>query len=685
MSIQNTARPSGDQAAPVDPAAEARVRSHRRRRSWLFAIAAIAVIAIPLAANALFSGAFSNVADNLGRVPAAVVNNDKLITTTAADGTQSTVYAGRGLVTELTGPNQTGFDWNVTNSDDAAKGLADGTYYAVLTIPENFSAQINTLGTPAPAQGSVSIVTDDAHGYLSGVVASTVGTALKAGFGETITAQVLTGVYSGLGTVGTQLSTAANGAGQLASGASGLTDGLNQLATGASSAASGAGSLSSGIDTYTGGVDSLADGVSTLDSQAGSLSRLSGAVSDYTDGVSTLAGGFSQLQSGFVAAVNSNPNLPDATKQQLLGSYAQLSGGLNQAAAGGSTLSSQTASGLDALQGGIAQLSSGASQLSGGSAQLRSGASDLSGGLTTLASGVQQSAAGAAQLTSGATTLQSGLQTGADALTKSAATDPAASAAVAANPIAVDVSTQNSAGGIGSVIAVLVVPAGLWFGALAIFLFLRPIRASLLASSTPTGRLAVRLFGRASVFAALQAIVVIAYLQFSLNPAWSSLPALLGFGLLVALAFTAFHQFLTAAFGRVGAVISLILFAVQIATTAGIYPVEILAGPFQFINAISPLAYAVSGIQGILTGGAAGPVWTSVGVLAVLLLLSLVFATAALARRRRPERTGWLLVGAPERSTGVRRAAAVAAVSAPVASASAGGASVSAVAAPSGA
>ncbi|RFA10568.1 hypothetical protein B7R54_16155 [Subtercola boreus] len=648
MSIQNTAAPAAE-AAPV--------RSHRRRSRWWFAVAAVAVIVVPLAANALFSGAFSNVSDNLDKVPAAVVNNDKLLTTTAADGTQSTVYAGRGLVTELTGPGQTGFDWNVTNSEDAAKGLADGTYYAVLTIPENFSAQINTLGTPAPAQGSIDIQTDDSHGYLAGVVASTVGTALKAGFGQTITAQVLTGVYSGLGTVGTQLSTAANGATQLGTGASTLTDGLNQLATGASGAASGAATLSSGISQYTGGVDSLADGVQTLDAQAGNLSQLSDGVSTYTGGISTLAGGFSSLQSGIVAAVNSNPNIPDAQKQQLLGTYAQLSGGLNQAAAGGSTLSSQTSSGLDALQGGISELSSGASQLSSGSGQLRDGASQLSDGVAQLATGAQQSAAGAGQLATGATTLASGLQTGADALTKSSATDPAASAKVAADPIAVNVTTLNSAGGIGSVIAILIVPAGLWIGALAIFLLLRPIRTSLLASSASTGRLVLRIFGRASLFAAIQALVVVAYLQFSLNTPWSSLPALLGFALLVALAFTAFHQFLRSAFGRVGAVVSLILFAVQIATTAGIYPVEILSGPFQFISSISPVAYAVSGMQGILAGGSAGTVWASVAVLGILLLLSLLFAGAALARRRRPERTGWLLVGAPARETGPRRVA----------------------------
>ncbi|CAN5309309.1 hypothetical protein BH09ACT6_BH09ACT6_22620 [soil metagenome] len=639
---------SGAATPPTLTPSESPARSYRRRRAWLFALAALAVIAIPLAANGLFSSAFSNVADNLGTVPAAVVNNDKLITTTAADGTQSTVYAGRGLVTELTGPSSTGFDWNVTNSADAAKGLADGTYYAVLTIPENFSQQISTQGTPNPAQGSIDIATDNSHGYLAGVVASTVASAIKAGFGQTITTQVVSGLFSSFGTIGTQLSTAADGAGKIASGQSSMTDGLTQLAAGASTSASGASSLSSGVAAYTGGVDSLAGGLSSLNSSAGGLSQLSGGVSDYTAGVGTLSQGAADLTPGIQALVATSA-LPDAQKQKILAGYQQLAGGLGQASSHGTTLSQQTTSSLDALQTGIGQLSSAALQLSAGSAGLSSGTSSMADGLSSLAAGVQQSADGSAQLAASTTQLQSGLQSGADELAKNTAADPAAAAAVTADPLSVNVSVQHGGGGIASVIAILVIPAGLWIGALAVFLFVRPLSSALLASSASTARLLARVFGRASALALAQVVLVVGYLHLSLGAAWGTLPATFAFSLLIALAFTAFHQLLTLAFGRVGAVISLILFAVQFASTAGVYPAQILSGPFQFISTISPLSAAVSGIQGILTGGAAGPVWSSVVALALMLLVSLLLSGIALARRRNPVRTGWLMVGAKGR------------------------------------
>ncbi|MCU1479224.1 MAG: hypothetical protein JWQ19_10 [Subtercola sp.] len=632
------------------PAAGAPARSHRRRRGLWFAIGLLAVIAIPLAAAGLFSGAFSSVSTNINKVPAALVNNDKLITTTAADGTKSTVYAGRGLVTQLTGPDPSGFDWNVTNSADAAAGLASGKYYAVLTIPEGFSQQVSSLGTPTPQQASIDIATDNSHGYLSSVIATTVGNSIQAGFGQTVTAQVLTGVYTGLGTVGTQLSTAANGAGQLATGANSLTDGLNQLSTGAASAASGAASLSSGVTAYTGGVDQLAGGLSTLDDNAGSLSQLSSGVTQYTDGVSQLSTGADGLADGIQAAIASS-TLPASVKQQLSAGYTQLQGGLSQASSAGSTLSSSTSSGVSQLQSGISQLSSGANQLSDNSAALDSGASGLSSGLAQLATGTQQSAAGSAQLATGITTLQTGLQTGADSLKNNTATDPAAAAKIAANPIAVNVTALNPVSGIGQVISILIIPAGLWIGALAVFLFFRPLKSAVLASSASTGRLVARVFARASGLGIIQVVLVMLYVYLTSGGSWSTLPAAFAFSVLVSLAFMAFNQFLTTAFGRVGIIVSLILFAVQIATTAGLYPVQILAGPFQVVSAISPMTYAVAGLQGILTGGDSGPVWTSAVVMALILLVSLLLCGFALARRRSPIRTGWLLVGADARPT----------------------------------
>lgn len=645
-------------------------RSRRRTKIVLVALTALAVVLTPFAVNGLFSGALANADTNLSSVPAAVVNNDEMTTTTNPDGTESVNFAGRAVVTELTGSGETGFDWNVTNSADAEKGLADGTYYAVLTIPETFSADINTLGTTTPEQSLIQIETDDSHGYLQGVLASTVASAVQAGFGQQITAQVVNGIYTSFGTVGTSLSDAADGASQLATGADGLasggtqlTDGLTQLSSGAASATTGASELADGLGQLSSGATAAADGAAQLstgvaqyttgvDGVAAGLGALSSQSAPLVNGVSTYTQTVDDLALIAASAPGTDPRLVaglqglSAGSASINGGLGEVKGAIDQLAAGAGELSAGSAgltTGAAGLADGVSQLASGLQQTAPGATQLADGVGQLSTGLAQTVPGAQQIASGAGQLGDGATTLAEGLTTGADQLSANVSDDPEAAAKVIAQPVTVDVTSQNQVGEIGQVVSTLLLPVALWLGALALFLWIRPFSAGVLASSVSTGRLTLRTFGRAAVFAALQVVPIVAFLHLALGVEWSLLPATLGFSFVVALAFMAFHQLLATAFGRIGAIVSLVLLALQLASTGGLYPVEILSGPFQAISAISPLSYAVSGIQAIFTGGSGGTVATALLVMALLLLVSLLLSAAALQRRRRPVEIGWVV------------------------------------------
>ncbi len=211
-------------------------------RAGRLRIAAIAaVILVPLAFAGLFVGALSQASTAAERIPAAIVNGDTLVYSTAADGTRSPIFAGRQLVTELTGGSSAGgsggFDWTITNRADARKALADGTIDAILTVPKNFSSSILSLRSPNPVRATIAIQTDDAHSYLTGAVAQAVGDGMVTAFGTAITEQYISGIYASVGTLGSSLSTAADGAGGLATGATDLSGGLGSLSGGATSAA----------------------------------------------------------------------------------------------------------------------------------------------------------------------------------------------------------------------------------------------------------------------------------------------------------------------------------------------------------------------------------------------------------------------------------------------------------------
>ena len=108
---------------------------------------------------------------------------------------------------------------------------------------------------------------------------------------------------------------------------------------------------------------------------------------------------------------------------------------------------------------------------------------------------------------------------------------------------------------------------------------------------------------RASAITVAQALLLVGLLHLSLGVSWSALPATLGFSILTALAFTAFHYLLTIGLGKAGLVVSLFVLAVQVTSTGGLYPIQLLAAPFQWISPLLPLTYGVQGMQGIIAGG----------------------------------------------------------------------------------
>ncbi|TFD33657.1 YhgE/Pip domain-containing protein [Cryobacterium sp. TMT1-19] len=608
-------------------------RTPGQRRGAFGALLA-GLIVVPLAVAGLFAGALATADQRVDTLPAIVVNNDEIVTTTLPDGTEQPVLAGRLLVTELTKPSDdgseaTGFDWTISNSADAAAALASGDAYAVLTIPKDFSASVTSLGGAAPTQADLGIRTDDAHSFLAGSVAQSVGTAMSGVFGREITSQYLNGLYTNLAMLGESLTQAADGAARVSIGVTGVATGLDSLAggtaaaaSGASSAATGAASFSSGVTEYTQGVTGLSDGLTRLSTGAAGLAPLATGLPAYAAGVQANADGFRQLN----AAMQSDPRVADYAPALL-----QLQGGLDALAAQ-STGISQAGTGLEGVLDGVSQSANGASLLSAGGSDLRGGASDLatgvagiSTGLSQLVTGTTDAAAGARLLESGAVELASGLQDGADSAAPLTDTDPVTTAAVVSEPVGITAERDNAFASIGPVIGMVFVPIGLWIGALAIFQVMKPLSALALASTASTGNLVARSLGRAFGIAAAQAVVVVLLLHSTLGVSWSILPSTLAFTVFLAFVFAAVHHFLTAAFGRVGIVVSLVLLALQLTAVGGLYPIELVSAPFQMISPFLPLTWAVRGMQAIVSGGGG----SAGGPAAILLIFALVSVLAS--------------------------------------------------------
>ncbi|OUD81235.1 Membrane protein YdfJ [Clavibacter michiganensis subsp. michiganensis] len=372
--------PAGPPCASASPRTTRRSRSRRRRaprhrparhdrqgdppmttRSARRRLAVALVAIVPLAVAGLFIGSLSDVAKGVERVPAAIVNQDEIVQQKAADGTESPVLAGRLLVTQLTSDDNQAFDWTITNADEAQRMLDDGEVYAVLTVPKDFSSSIVSLSTDAPKRAEISVKTDDAHGYLTGAATQAVGVGMTSVFGNAITSQFVSGIYTTFGGLKGSLTDAgagadklADGATQLSAGATTLGDGITQLGDGVGQSQQGASKLADGLGTYTGGVSQLSSGLDRLQTGAAGLSQVSDGVGQYAGGAGQIAAQVAGLRQQLAANPQSAP---------IAAQLEPLEQGLDQYAAQGQALATQAAAGIQGVQQGIGQSASGASQL----------------------------------------------------------------------------------------------------------------------------------------------------------------------------------------------------------------------------------------------------------------------------------------------------------------------------------
>jgi putative membrane protein len=600
-------------------AAATRLVPRGRVRRWLIIVSAIVV---PLALVGLALAAFGTGTNGLERIPAAVVNEDELLTTTTPEGDEQIVFAGRQLVTELTGSTDAGFDWRVTSADEAQAALERGEVYAVLTIPSDFSASLLTIGTADPVQAQLQVETDDAHSYLAGSVVQAVGSGLAQQFGAAITAQYLDGLTVGLGELGAALGEAADGAAALGDGASELSGGLADLSAGARASAGGASALAGGIADYTGGVSALSSGLGQLRSGAAQLDAGQQALAGIPSAANGLAGDLAALAPAIAAS-----GLSPADQQAFI---AALTDAQVLAGTAGAVIPPLNA-GIDGVQAGIGESAAGASALAAGGAELRSGSSDLAAGLGSLAGGTSAVSSGAASLADGAGELADGLASGAAQVPDGEAGD----SAIASEPVVVDSTRANAVDGIASVIAETLVPLGLWIGALATFLALRPAARGVIGTSAAGGIIVRRTVGRASLVALAQAALVTALVHAVSGLAIGLLPVTFAYTALIALAFTALHAALTLTLGRGGLVVSLLLLAVQLVAAGGIIPIAVLADPFPALSAVLPMTAAVDGMQALLAGGDPSRVLAAAASMVLLGAASLVVARLAVGRARR--------------------------------------------------
>ena len=425
-------------------------------RHWL-RIALVGVV-VPVLAVLLLVWSALGRQDQIDKIPVAIVNDDTILTD------PQPMAAGRALTASLTNPTGSSelLDWTLTGADDAKAGLRSGKYYAVLTIPSDFSAAVVSSGTDAPESGQVTLESNAAASQTVPYISETVVAAASAALGSQVTQTYLKNVYAGFNQIAASNQQAADGAAQVADGTQQVQDGADQVDAGAQSLASSLGVLASGAGELDAGTVALAQGAAKVDAGAEGVAEGSDALSSKAarldSGADTLASRAAKHATRAAAGAKASAELakgatrvgeradglasdlsglsgdcvsagasPEfcarllaasddgrvvADESRVLGRAAE---GLARAdkalATGAEALADgdrELADGTSALAGGARRLSTAAGEVASGAATVATGAATLSSSAASLASGAQKAAAGAEQLASGSDSLSTG-------------------------------------------------------------------------------------------------------------------------------------------------------------------------------------------------------------------------------------------------------------------------------------
>ncbi|MFI2361321.1 hypothetical protein [Promicromonospora sp. NPDC019610] len=355
---------------------------------------AVAVALLPLMILGLLISALWNPQDRLDTVKAAIVNLDEPV---EIDG--QTVPLGRQLAAGLVSGGETAdaeageaaaipasdasYDWEISDEATAADGLADGTYAAVITIPEGFSAAATSFSGDDPEeaeQATIDVATAPDGRVLDDALAQVVAQTATGVLGSTLTETYVDNVLVGFSTLSEELGKAADGAGQLADGATEagkgaeqLADGAGELADGATEAGKGAQQLADGAHQTAAGVAGVGNGVSSL---AGGAGQWASGAEQWAAGADQAAAGVDQLAAGAGQSAVGAQDL--AANADLL---AEGSGGLAKGVRGLSDGLTQTSASIANPPGSDKSLPEVATELATGSAAVSDGFVDLVAGI----------------------------------------------------------------------------------------------------------------------------------------------------------------------------------------------------------------------------------------------------------------------------------------------------------------
>lgn len=455
------------------------------------------------------------------------------------------------------------------------------------------------------------------------------------------------------------------GASDLSAGLGQLRSGQNELVTASKTIKSGLGSLhqgmkdvNTGIETVNGKVPALIGGTSEL---MEGVATLETSLAEWQKGAEAVNGGVKALTQSLQAVIAQMPEGPEravleqtlasldsntqilAEKSALLSAGAsnlengmesllagqkELQGGLNQLEEGTNALvegsselsAGQTTfeSGMEYFQQKLTEASNGAQKISEGTNGLVSGVTELADASKTIASSASQLQEGSDsiidgnnKLLDGSNKLSTKLAEGADKASSVEATDKTFD--MMAQPVEVKEKKVNEVSNYGTGFAPYFLSLGLFVGALLLSIVF-PLKEP--ASIPKSGmNWFISKFSIIGVVGVLQGIVAATVLLLGLGLQVESTFYFYLFTIITSITFVALIQLLVTTLGDPGRFVAIIVLILQLTTSAGTFPLELIPSALQPFNSLLPMTYSVQGFKAVISSGDYSFMWHNAYIL----------------------------------------------------------------------
>ncbi|MEH6891243.1 YhgE/Pip family protein, partial [Bacillus sp. JJ864] len=262
------------------------------------------------------------------------------------------------------------------------------------------------------------------------------------------------------------------------------------------------------------------------------------------------------------------------------------------------------------LQTNLGKLLNGSQQITGGLGQFVDPKGDFQSGLTSLKDG-------SGKITDGSKELATKLGEGAEKTSETKGDENKYD--MFASPVKVKTEKVAEVPNYGTGFTPYFLSLGLFVGALLLSIVF-PLRETV---GVPKSGFSwfISKFGVLLAVGIIQALVADAVLLLWLGVEVQSVPYFILFSIITSLSFIALVQFLVTTFGDAGRFVAILTLILQLTTSAGTFPLELIPKPLQIFNAWFPMTYSVSGFKAVVSSGDFSFMWQSAGILMIFIVL----------------------------------------------------------------